>query len=29
MEGEAENTGLTSDSAVMDMVKEVRTESVN
>ena len=29
MEGEAENTGLTSDSAVMDMVKEMRTESVN
>ena len=27
MEGEAENSGLTSDSAVMDLVKEIRTES--
>ncbi len=27
MKGEAENTGLTSDDAVMDLVKEVRTES--
>ena len=27
MEGEAENSGLNSDSAVMDLVKEIRTES--
>lgn len=27
MAGEAENTGLTSDAAVMDLVKEVRAES--
>ena len=27
MEGEAENSGLISDSAVMDLVKEIRTES--
>lgn len=27
MEGEAKNSGLTSDSAVMDLVKEIRTES--
>ena len=27
MSGEAENTGLTSDSAVMDLVKETRAES--
>ena len=27
MEGEAENTGLTSDNAVMDLVKEIRAES--
>ena len=27
MEGEAEISGLTSDSAVMDLVKEIRTES--
>ena len=29
MAGEAENAGLTSDSAVMDLVKEVRAESEN
>ena len=27
MAGEAENTGLTTDEAVMDLVKEVRSES--
>ena len=27
MAGEAENSGLTSDEAVMDLVKEVRAES--
>ena len=27
MAGEAENTGLTSDNAVMDLVKEIRAES--
>lgn len=27
MIGEAENAGLTSDDAVMDLVKEIRTES--
>lgn len=27
MDGEAENTGLTTDEAVMDLVKEVRAES--
>lgn len=27
MTGEAENTGLTSDNAVTDLVKEIRTES--
>lgn len=27
MENEAENTGLTSDEAIMDLVKEVRAES--
>ena len=27
MAGEAENTGLTTDEAVMDLVKEVRAES--
>lgn len=27
MVGEGENTGLTSDSAVMDLIKEIRTES--
>lgn len=27
MAGEAENFGLTSDEAVMDLVKEVRAES--
>lgn len=26
MDGEAENTGFTSDDAVMDMVKEIRKE---
>ena len=29
MEGEAEKANLTSDAAVMDMVKEIRTESVD
>ena len=27
MAGEAENSGLTSDEAVMDLVKEVRAEN--
>ena len=27
MKGDAENAGLTSDDAVMDLVKEIRTES--
>ena len=27
MAGEAENAGLTSDNAVMDLVKEIRAES--
>ena len=27
MSGEAENTGLTSERAIMDLVKEVRGES--
>ena len=27
MANEAENTGLTSDEAIMDLVKEVRAES--
>ncbi len=29
MEGEAERTGLTSEAAIMDMVKEIRTEGVD
>ena len=29
MKGEAEKANLTSDAAVMDMVKEIRTESVD